>query len=135
MRSVVSPRAIGIRRSSSRKAPASAGSTQIAVPGAASAPAGRAVARRAFARAHVDGAAQGIARVHRLDRGQPRGAALRLAGACHAGEAGLVSDDEAARAGRLLEGRIERTIGQDHRVASEQLRRIAHEAGAHAVGE
>ncbi len=91
--------------------------------------------RGRLAELHPDAAAQGIGGIHRLDRGEPRRPALRRSGARHAGEVDRLADDQSAGDGGLRELGRHRLVGQHHGVAAQQLRGVAHEARAHAVGE
>ncbi len=79
----------------------------------------------------ADLAAQGVARLHRLDADELG----RVAEAGHAGEGGGFDAGEAAAGGFGAEVRRQRVVGGDEQVAAQELAGLAVEAAADPVGE
>ncbi len=84
---------------------------------------------------HLQAAAQRVARRHRLEGHQPAGAALRVGCTRHGREGVGHRAVQPQRRGALREGRRRRVVRHQHRVAAEQLARVALQAALEPVGE
>jgi hypothetical protein len=95
----------------------------------------RGLTRRAGGCRDLQVAAQRIARRHRLQRHQLAGTALRIAGARHGRKAIGRSAHQAEFASPLDHARRRRVVAGQHRVAAEQLPRVALQAALEPVGK